>query len=143
MPIALPYEVIQAIEKTLGKETAQRVIPALEKSLEAVKEELKDEVKDLAKELAKEERAIVKAELKDELTKELVTKADLLTTKAELKAEMDQLKAEINQLEVKFDGELKLIRFWLKILTALVSASLLSQLPQLAKVWQALLGAFK
>ena len=57
----------------------------------------------LRRTLAKEERAVVKAELKDELTKELVTKADLLAVKAELKAEI-----------IKLDGELKLIRFWLK-----------------------------
>ena len=97
----------------------------------------------LGRTLAKEERVVVKAELKDELTKELVTKADLLAVKAELKAEINKLDGKLNQLETKIDGELKLIRFWLKILTALITASLLSQLPQLAKVWQAFQGILK
>jgi hypothetical protein len=61
----------------------------------------------------------------------MVTKADLLAVRAELKAEINKLDGKLNQLETKIDGELKFIRFWLKILTALITASLLSQLPQL------------
>ena len=91
--MALPYEVVKTIEEAVqDPEKAAKVIRAIEEGLGAIREE------------AKAQKEVVKAELKDELTKELVTKADL--------------ELAVTRLE----GEIKIIRIWLKVIVGVMVA---------------------
>jgi len=107
MGMALPYEVVKAIQEAVkDPEAAEKVIRAIEEGLGAVREE------------AKAQKEVVKAELRDELTKELVTKADLLDLKNELALEIASVREDMARLE----GEIKLIRVWLKVLAGIMLA---------------------
>ncbi len=69
-------------------------------------------------ERAKAQKEVVKAELKEELTKELVTKADLVELKNELHLEISSVREEMARLE----GEIKIIRVWLKVIVGVMLA---------------------
>ena len=100
MGMALPYDVIKAIEEAVSDpKKAERVIRAIEESLGTIREE------------ARAQKEVVKAEVKEELTKELVTKADLAEFKGEVREELARL-----------EGEIKLIRVWLKVLAGIMLA---------------------
>jgi len=100
MGIALPYDVIKAIEEAVSDpKRAEKVIRAIEESLGTIREE------------ARAQKEVVKAEVREELTKELVTKADLAEFKGEVKEELARL-----------EGEIKLIRVWLKVLAGIMLA---------------------
>ena len=107
MGMALPYEVVKVIEEAVqDPEKAAKVIRAIEEGLGAVREE------------AKAQKEVVKAELKDELTRELVTKADLAELKNELHLEISSVREEMARLE----GEIKIIRVWLKVIVGVMIA---------------------
>ncbi len=88
------------------REKAARVIRAIEEGLGAIREE------------ARAQKEVVKAELKDELTKELVTKADLAELKNELNLEIASVREDLARME----GEIKLVRVWLKVLAGIMLA---------------------
>ena len=103
--MALPYEVIKVIEEAIqDKAKAEKVIRALEEGLGAIREE------------AKAQKQVVKAELKEELAKEVASKADI----ARIEEALSHLatKEELARLE----GEIKLIRVWLKVLAGIMLA---------------------
>ncbi len=105
MGMALPYEVIKVIEEAVqDKAKAEKVIRALEEGLGAIREE------------AKAQKQVVKAELKEELAKEVASKADI----ARIEEALSHLatKEELARLE----GEIKLIRVWLKVLAGIMLA---------------------
>ena len=107
MGMALPYEVVKVIEEAVqDPEKAAKVIRAIEEGLGAVREK------------AKAQKEVVKAELKEELTKELVTKADLVELKNELHLEISSVREEMARLE----GEIKIIRVWLKVIVGVMLA---------------------
>ncbi len=98
--MALPYDVVKVIEEAIpDRERAEKVIRALEEGLGAVREE------------ARAQKEVVKAEIKEELTRELVTKADLAEFKGEVREELAHL-----------EGEIKVIRVWLKVLAGIMLA---------------------
>ncbi len=100
MGMALPYEVVKVIEEAVqDPEKAAKVIRAIEEGLGAVREE------------ARAQKEVVKAELKDELTKELATKADIAVLRGEFREEMARL-----------EGEIKIIRIWLKVMVGVMIA---------------------
>ncbi len=100
MGMALPYEVVKVIEEAVqDPEKAAKVIRAIEEGLGVVREE------------AKAQKEVVKAELKEELTKELATKADIAVLRGEFREEMACL-----------EGEIKIIRLWLKVMVGVMIA---------------------
>ncbi len=107
MGMALPYDVVKVIEEAIpDRERAEKVIRALEEGLGAVREE------------AKAQKEVVKAEIKEELTRELVTKADLAELKNELNLEIASVREDMARLE----GEIRLVRVWLKVLAGIMLA---------------------
>ena len=125
MGMALPYDVVRAIEEAIpDRDRAERVIRALEEGLGAVREE------------AKAQKEVVKAEIKEELTKELVTKADLAELKNELNLEIASVREDMARLE----GEIKLVRVWLKVLAGIMLAGFTLFNPGFHQVLKAIIS---
>ena len=106
------------------RDRAEKVIRALEEGLGAVREE------------AKAQKEVVKAEIKEELTKELVTKADLAELKNELNLEIASVREDMARLE----GEIKLVRVWLKVLAAIMLAGFTLFNPGFHQVLKAIIS---
>jgi len=110
MPVTLPLEVYEALEKGLGKEDARIVV----KSLEAV---IGDEVVNKWHQ--------TKEELKTELLKEVATKAELENVRLEILGRMDKDKAElegkIEKLNQKFNFMIILMIIALTLMNPVVA----------------------
>ena len=78
---------------------------------------------------AKTQKEVVKAELKEELTKELATKADIAVLRGEFREEMARL-----------EGEIKIIRIWLKVIVGIMLAGFTLFNPGFHQVLKAIIA---
>ncbi|MEO5361848.1 MAG: hypothetical protein H7843_15635 [Nitrospirota bacterium] len=109
MPVALPIEIYDLLEKKVGREEAREVGKILTASLDAI--EKKDEAVAIQK----------KAEIKDELTKELATKEDLAKLEGRLNEKVTTIEGRLNERLTAIDWKLKLYFLILIFVTLLTN----------------------
>ncbi|MFN3739307.1 MAG: hypothetical protein ACK4TF_01375 [Thermodesulfovibrionales bacterium] len=128
MPVILPLEVYEALEKGLGKEDAKRVIHGLEATIseateykwKVTKDELLDAIRKefITKELFEEKINSFRVDFKDELLgairKEFVTKEvfeeRMNALRADLEGRIENVRLEMHGIKADLEGKIENVR---------------------------------
>ncbi|MBF0590994.1 MAG: hypothetical protein HQL02_02785 [Nitrospirae bacterium] len=143
MPVIMPLEVYEALEKTLGYEDAKDLVKSIETAISDVteykwrisKEELLSEIrKEFDKMDAKFERKLSELDAKlerkfSELDKKFATKADLALMESKMMGEFKRI-----------DGEFKALRLEIKLLFLIIIFIMLITNPRALDMIAKVLG---
>ncbi|SFO87271.1 hypothetical protein [Hydrogenimonas thermophila] len=104
MHYTVPRELFEDLVKSVGKESAEKFVNAIEIFLETIQKESQKEIS--------EKKETLKAELYNELRSELATKEFVRAEINEVRAEINEVRAEISEVR----SEIKQNNLLLKVL---------------------------